>query len=717
MTSVAVAVKVRRPGTPSSVTSAMDASQATVTVTVPPGVKSVVSTVVVRVRQGTPAAARLAVADACASSVASAGCWRRDAARAASETTTDGRSSWRRVVHLLWSLDATGLIELPPGVPWPSEVQDAAWLGLDPSQRQLARWPRRDRGSRCEERGPSDQAREGPAWRARIGDLLVVSDGPRWRDALQPAIESGAATLLGEGEVAGCAGTIELRTLPSWGTGSMLRIEMLKPLWVAPGAEVEILASLLLGATVPPAPVSVPIAPCWVVARAGRAAVHVGDPASERDAAGGVPADGYERSFGARVESGSHLWMPDPLRAVAWLGRGADPLASSGVWQRFDLVAVGVAGATSAIEGWATAVDRLSWGAEAASADAIVHLVGDGSVSMVIEEAGATVGGRLRPIVAAPTSGQGHSIPERISSPAEREQEGELDRWASRLGRVIRGDESAKIDRRGVAIGRSLLRIDLVSGEPARSRRRLIDAFSEIGLDLASATEAATIAAEVGSFYIGEQRQGEGGLRRKVYIRGLSADDWSTLSSGWPDRLTYPGPTPSWVAWKVAQDHPGQVERAIEVDGLGGVLTIGHALEPITRRVPPEWTLLTQQVLRGFGVSEADRPQRGDSITVEENGRYSVDIFTMGRRRRQGGWTLEAELRSLVVASGHDHRAADGLVAWAGCRDLANFIIGIDKAGEPFVNLYARDRNLRLTTGPVASTVPRGLSRRRRGAR
>src|SRR3546814_975144 len=70
MTSVALAVKVRVPGTPRSVTSAIEAWQVTETVTVPPGSKLDVSTAVVRFVQGTPALARLAATAASASVVA-----------------------------------------------------------------------------------------------------------------------------------------------------------------------------------------------------------------------------------------------------------------------------------------------------------------------------------------------------------------------------------------------------------------------------------------------------------------------------------------------------------------------------------------------------------------------------------------------------------------------------------------------------------------------
>lgn len=126
MTSTARVVKVRVPGMPSRASSLVAVSQVRTTATVPPAWKAVTSTSTSSGSQRTPAADRLSSAVACASTAASVGCWRSDAARAAAAAALVSCavvSATRPACEVRADrrLPATGACACRRPRPWPAE--------------------------------------------------------------------------------------------------------------------------------------------------------------------------------------------------------------------------------------------------------------------------------------------------------------------------------------------------------------------------------------------------------------------------------------------------------------------------------------------------------------------------------------------------------------------------------------------------------------------
>ena len=551
---------------------------------------------------------------------------------------THGGSLWHLIVEQLRAMVEFELIEAPC-VSWPvsgtrpqpvGPWQDSnAWILAANLRRRSPRntgdWQR-----------PWTSPTSVTCWWGRV---FVATDSERVCEAFGPALEIGAAV---EVPVAGWdplnarEQLIEVREPSGPRAGAAIRVGTQHLSWVPSGDVVEVLAIILSGMSDgPDLHTSAPIAPAWILASRREAALFVGEiPNEYGQGPGGTRGMRWSRRSGLRVERGRFVWVPDQTQVVAWLSRGADPSATTGCWKRHDLTALGVAEVKSTLDGWVAAADALApW--DVPSASYLGHLVDGGNVPIVVGSAhevarqvSTSLGGPPDLVASASPDATG-SIKSSLRGSNE---SADLERQLSRLGFVSVGDQSAKVDHRRIVTGRALLRVELDAEDALESRspsavQDLMDVFASFGLDHESAADAATIAARVGEFYVGEERASPDNWRRKIYVNHPPFDAWRSLSPRWPLELaSHMNPGPSWLAWKFSSHSSGRVERAIDVPRLGGVPTIAEATVPELARMPEPWAEVVRAILDRLVVREEDRPRRGDTITVEEGGRSSIDI-------------------------------------------------------------------------------------------
>jgi hypothetical protein len=615
----------------------------------------------------------------------------------AGEAGADGGDVWSTVVRQVQGLVELGLVS-PDDVGWPAVDAAAHPRGPWESTRSwsLARPMRRD----------SDEA-----WAARWVDLPhrtlwwgrveVATDDDRVRAALAVALERGIAVEVAEGSAEDGPAPddlVELRTSTGRARGAVLRIGGRELVSVAEGDEVEAVAAVLANrGDDTGGDHSAPIAPVWVRSEAGRAVLFVGTlPARHRRAADGD--EGWVRRTGARIESGRVLRLLDADRATAWLRSGAAPDERSVIWRDLEILAIGVAGRSTPLDGWVTVADALAT-SRSTGPGSLGAVIGGASVPLVLGD-GPDVGDRLeealdrgrasqRPPGPASEEGTGGRPKDRAS--------GSSDERLAALGELRSTDRSAKIDGRAIIVDRPLREVTFAPrrwtpGRPEPTVDDLRDVFAGLGLDPASAAEAAPIALDAGRFYLGEEWSSDDVWRRKVYVSGIAADRWERLADRWPDPLAaHVDPRPSWVAWKVSSQRPGQVERSVDVPFLAGAPSVASATDEMLGELPRPWADAVRALLLRIGVHAVDLPRSDDAVTVDEGGRRSVDLAVRQPRAVHG--SLEEELRWLVSVAGHGDEAADELVSWVERHRLANVIFGRDASGEPFVNLYVAERS------------------------
>jgi hypothetical protein len=256
------------------------------------------------------------------------------------------------------------------------------------------------------------------------------------------------------------------------------------------------------------------------------------------------------------------------------------------------------------------------------------------------------------------------------------------------------GDASAKISCAGITVGRPLTKVSFDQGpkdfEPTgdASVQRIAEAYIDIGLRSSHAVEAALVAVSAGNFYLGEQHDGSGGWRRKLYVHEPSKSAWRWLADRWPDQLARASDLPTWAAWKWSSDPGAGVEHSIDIGFLGGAETVTEVVDPVLDDMDGDWAEAVRNLIAPLHLDAATAPEQLDALTLDEGGRRSIDLTTRGRNRLIVLGELEPELRWLAAVGGHDRAAADQLVSWAWTGRLANVIFGADGHGEPFVNLY-----------------------------
>lgn len=630
-----------------------------------------------------------------------------------------GRDGWRSGVHQLWALGQLGLLGAPEAC-WPAPEPPGAWPCPAGPWADSPRWslalaqaPSRDarlarpRPSTPGEGRHRSSGRPGTETAVELYGHLVVTDAAGLQSALVRAVEAGVAVVADrapEPSAAVAGSVIRVRALPGAGSGSLVAIGGDEAIWICPGCETATVACLLArtaaAAELPPA---MPIAPTWVFTAGSEAVLHVG--ASPPDRPGTSHAfsrEGWGRRFGALLQEGESIWIPDLALAEDWLRCGAPLGSAAAVMRRFALTTILVPDAPGPIDGWGDAVEAL----EMPGTPGLRHVVGRGRARVVVNDASGPLfdaPARSGPDPLAgdvpPTRSESPtSTAERLRRPTDPHPSNELAAWATELGTVGVAYESAKVDPRHVELARPLVRVDL-RPSPTVTLSTHLGAFAaelgRLGLDDDDAADLAYISTAAGAFYTSEDRGPSGSLRRKFYVTEFPSSAWGRVAERW--NAGFPVPVdrePSWLAWKVTVGEPALTKKAVEVDRLGGAATIGVAVDAVTVAMPPEWTSLLSALLCRARVDPNAPPNPGDLITTQDDGRQSVDLSVLARWPEQRPGAMEPELRWLCAVAGHGRAAADDLVTWAHSGRIARLIFGTDDAGLPFVNLYMEEDRL-----------------------
>lgn len=253
-------------------------------------------------------------------------------------------------------------------------------------------------------------------------------------------------------------------------------------------------------------------------------------------------------------------------------------------------------------------------------------------------------------------------------------------------------EESAKITPGRLSVGRGLLRIRLpgdtgadLDGPASLASDPVRNAIGELGLDAEVSEEVARASLSTGNLYLGVEPEGSH-IRRKLYVRGLTAPGWRPIAPRWPHRLRRGDDTPYWLAWKWTDDGSRGIERAVYLAHLGGAETIGQETDPLMDAMEPEWVDVVGHLLGLLGIGRQQAADDGDLLVLDETGRRSVDLSR--RAPVRGPSTFEAEARWLAATAELNAPGSEGLVAWSRRRVLSRLIFGIDGRGEQFVNLY-----------------------------
>lgn len=523
-----------------------------------------------------------------------------------------------------------------------------------------------------------------------LGHLRITTDCPAVARALQLVTWPSTADSADERS----ALTIEVRQVPGDRSGAFLRIAEGEPTWIPAGDEVATIAVLLANRVPGRTDGSVPIAEIWTLEDADRVALHVGDPTGATDSAGSVGQPRWRRRLGLRVERGEVVLVPDRAAALDWLAGGADPGDVERVWSRRQLAAIGAAGSRCTADGWAEAVDALL--IHGRDLEQVHHLVADGQPRLVLDDhAGSTPARRIASLMGwgpyEPAVDPGaRSTAGGRSSRRGRPPADDLMIWAEALGRAEVGDQSTKLDDRGISLARPLLSVALTRDRQRLSVERLTEAIARLGLAFSSAEHAAAAAAGIGRLYVSEERGTAGSWRRKLYVHRPAATTWRSLAPTWPAELTETADTPTWIGWKWDSGSAGAVVRSVDLGHLAGAGTIEAGIAPILDAMGAGWAELVCHVMARAGIHPHDAPEDADAITLDEDGRRSADLGLAGRWPSQARGDAEGELRWMAALGGHAGSDAEALVAWASGGRLANLIFGTDRYGRTFVNVYVR---------------------------
>lgn len=496
---------------------------------------------------------------------------------------------------------------------------------------------------------------------------------------------------------------IEVRSTPGSNATMLIRLNGLHLWWLNKADCLSMLGVILANLASDDVFFGQSLGETSVIAWPDGCLLHVGAHALAGNGEAGELVSAHQaRIFGARVEQGKTVLLPDSSRAAAWLAGGAHTDEVMDLWQRCTLKGVVVEGASDIVGGWLrTLIELCPW--QQANGRFLSELMANGDVPLTIVRRGEALSilAESLPLEGDPSEGSGLNrrsviTPARRSAGVDSESaavQAAVWTWATSLGKASWAEESARISRDHVVLGRKLLRIRLNSPHDDKAERTaavrvdsVVDAITDLGLDLATATEIAQASVAVGTIYLGFELAG-GLVRRKLYVRGIGDPAWAVMSRDWPGILTEDAARPSWIAWKWTEGRTGELQRSTYRGHLGGASTVGHQVDSILDTMGSAWNDVMAHLLTRLGIERLSAPSEGDLLTLDEDGRRSVDISGVGSARWR--WhDMEPELRWLAAVAKLNKEATDELMVWSqGCR-LSRLIFGTDRRGEPFVNLY-----------------------------
>ena len=496
---------------------------------------------------------------------------------------------------------------------------------------------------------------------------------------------------------------IEVRSAPGPKGMILIRLNGGRLWWVSEDDALAVLGVLLANLAVDRASLGQSLAEVSASISDDRCLLHIGVRSSaDQDLADELGLGRRARFFGARVEDGKKVLLPENARAASWLTNGADPGDAIDVWRVYSLAGVLVEGARDLVGGWLQALTELS-PFQPVSGRFLSELLASGDVPLAVAPRGEPSSGMVERLLVqdenwervqpnkSTTSRAGRNMVD-ASSPNAVMQSAAWT-WATRLGKVSWSEESAKISRGRLVLGRGLLRIRLsgsAEGEYDRSAAMLVasvtEATTDLGLDVETSAEIAQASVAARNLYLGTELAA-GCLRRKLYVRGIGDSVWANISRRWPRILTEDAATPSWISWKWLEDQPAELERSIYQGHLGHAPTVGQQVDTILDMMGSDWSDVVQHVLAQLGIEQGSVPAEGDLLTLDEGGRCSVDLSRVG-----SGWQrwrdIEAEIRWIAAVADLSKDASEDLVAWSHGSLLSRLIFGTDRNNEPFVNLY-----------------------------
>lgn len=561
-----------------------------------------------------------------------------------------------------------------------------------------------------------DDAREawsGLSWEGNaiewLGHRLVVD----MESIQRTLINMRGARSVGVGapdEVSGAL--VEVRSAPGAEGMMLIRLNGRRLWWASEEDGLAVLGIILANLANDSASIGQSLGDISIIRRRDRCLLHVGDLTSHDAAVSEATLVHRARVFGARIEHGRTVLLPEEARAVSWLVDGADPAAAMDVWNPCALAGVLVEGARDLVGGWLKTFTELGpW--RPADSRFLSELVADGDVPLTVVRQGEAASEIAEALLVQDDKWEEPS-PSRRSSPSRpttvRSERGTDDgssansalqsgawNWGMRLGEVSWSQESAKLSRDRLVVGRGLLRIRLANGAEAevpQPAAMVVDsvtaAIADLGVDADTAGEIAQTSVAAGNLYIGVELT-DNGVRRKLYVRDITAPVWAEVSRHWPRTMVEGGAMPSWLAWKWTDAGPGKPERSIYQHNLGDALSFGQRVDPILDLMGPDWIEVISHLLARLGIERNASPAEDDLFTLDEDGRRSVDLsgVSTGRRWRD----IEAEVRWLAAVADLSKDASDDLLAWSRGGRMARLIFGIDRDTQPFVNLYvARER-------------------------
>lgn len=497
------------------------------------------------------------------------------------------------------------------------------------------------------------------------------------------------------------AALIEIRTAPGRDGFTLVRLNGSRLWWADERESLPVLGVILANLISDQGSYGHPLGEISTITWRRRCLLHVGAPTSADD--DGAFASEFERQgpiFGARVEAGDVL-LPHHARMVEWLEHGANPDEMTDLWIRHELVGMLVEGVNDLVGGWLQALTQLS-PSQSTGGQFLAELVGSGDLPLAAVHGGAEAamiaerlligeGEQARTGISSVASAKAEEYPDDANRP-EMALRSSLASWAAELGEVSMMADSAKVSEGGLVLDRRLLRILLPRSPEDDDGRQASDlvhavtiALAELGLGMGTSAEVARSSVDAGSLYIGEDLAG-GRIRRKLYASPIPDATWATMSEGWPTSLTECAMTPWAIAWKWRDGQADSSTRSTYFRHLGGAVRSRREIDPILDAMGSDWADVVAHLIRRLGVDLDDPPGDGDLLTIDEDGRRSVDLSSAGSQL--AGLSIEAEVRWLAAVAGLSEIATDSLVAWSDGGGLSRLILGVDGGSRPFVNLY-----------------------------
>lgn len=608
---------------------------------------------------------------------------------------SDERSA-RVVARALASLVREGLVDQVPGRTEPETVESSGGDDQGEEVREMWRYgpsgPRMSPASVAEPWASLASSGYAVDW---FGHRLVTDV-----DSIRPVLTGlpGAVADGGPARPRPGAVLVEIRSIPGPAGEMLIRLNGTRLWWVSENDGLSVLGIILANLAADRHRLAQPWGEISVATRRDRCVVTVGT-ALEPGPGDEAAVRHHGTLFGARVDD-RRVLIPEATRAARWLTRGAPADELARLWTPYALAGVVALGAPDVLSGWLRTLTELT-PYEGASERYLSETVAQGDISLSVVNEGETQTGAVERILAeAGDPGRTENTPGVVRSGrttteprgAETDLRSAAWRWASRLGRPSWVEESAKITPGRLSVGRGLLRIRLpgdtgadLDGPASLASDPVRNAIGELGLDAEVSEEVARASLSTGNLYLGVEPEGSH-IRRKLYVRGLTAPGWRPIASRWPHRLRRGDDTPYWLAWKWTDDGSRGIERAVYLAHLGGVETIGQETDPLMGAMEPEWVDVVGHLLGLLGIGRQQAADDGDLLVLDETGRRSVDLSR--RAPVRGPSTFEAEARWLAAAAELNAPDSEGLVAWSRGRVLSRLIFGIDGRGEQFVNLY-----------------------------